>query len=101
MADNYHGINYYVTNITISRTGLINTSTSSIDKFWSIHGIGQLIGWNLLVFFGYVSARFLKQYPWWIILHLIGATIPSLFSVGVSIVAIYKSNFLLLKLIYF
>lgn len=92
MAENYHGSNYVITQISITTGGLGGSlqPTSGQDAFWSIHGIGQLIAWNIFVFIGYIAARFLRHYPWWSYLHFLGGTIPSWFTIGVAIAAIIK-----------
>ena len=92
MENNFHGLNYYVTEITVTTSSLGAIQVSGVDIYWYIHGIGMFIAWNLFVLIGYIAARFLKHYPWWIILHFIGGTVPSLFSVGIIVAAIVKSN---------
>jgi len=92
MAHNFHGSNYYITSITISPNGLSASKNTTKEIFWYIHGIGMFIAWNLFVLIGYIAARFLKHYTWWSLLHFLGGTIPSLFSVGIIITAIIKSN---------
>lgn len=90
--NDYHGMNYYITDITLTTNSLGAVEVSTVDIYWYIHGIGMFIAWNLFVLIGYVAARFLKHHPWWLILHFIGGTVPSLFSVGIIVAAIIKSN---------
>ncbi len=85
---NFHGLNYYITEITLSTSSL---AAFQDDIFWYIHGIGMFIAWNLFVLIGYISARFLRHYPWWIIFHYIGGALPSLFSFAIIIASIVKS----------
>jgi hypothetical protein len=91
MKSNFHGGNFIITSITITPGGS-TPGDITVDNFFAIHGIGQLIGWNILVTVGYISARFLKHYPWWLILHFIGGTIPSLFSIGIIISTLIRIN---------
>lgn len=88
----YHGLNYFITEITITTNSLGEAEVSSVDYYWYVHGIGMFIAWNLFVLIGYVAARFMKHYPWWSFLHFLGGTIPALFSVGIIIAAIVKSK---------
>ncbi len=85
-------MNYFVTSISITYNGLGIAEISEKGKFWYIHGIGLFIAWNLFVSIGYISARFLKHYTWWIILHFLGGTIPAFFSFGIITAAIIKSK---------
>jgi hypothetical protein len=94
----FHGLNYFITEIRLSTNDLEDAIVSSVDIFWYVHGIGMFIAWNFFVLIGYIAARFLKHYPWWIFLHILGGTIPAFFSVGIIIAAIIKSNHYLLFL---
>lgn len=90
---NYHEGNYFITTISITANGTATTGAiTGGDNFWAIHGIGQLVGWNVLVTIGYIAARFLKHYPWWLPLHFIGGTIPALYSIVVIIMAIARGK---------
>ena len=94
MKTNFHKMDYFVTSIIITDKGTETGEVQAKDNFWAVHGIGQLIGWNFLVTIGYVAARFLKHYPWWLPLHFIGGTVPAMFSVGIIISAILKGKLL-------
>ena len=98
MKTNYHQGNYLITSIVITAKGSQAGEITGRDSFWAIHGIGQLIGWNLLVTIGYIAARFLKHYPWWLILHFLGGTIPAIFSVVIIAITFAKGKFLKLIL---
>ncbi len=91
--NDYHGLNYYVTEITLTTSSLASSDVSTVDIFWYIHGIGLFIAWDFFVLIGYISARFLRHYTWWLTLHFIGGTLPSLFSFGIVLAAIVKSIF--------
>lgn len=70
------------TNITISPNA---AEKSGLSTFRLFHAIGQTTSWSLLVFIGYVSARFFKHKKSWIYLHFIGGVVPSLYTIWFSI----------------
>lgn len=92
LESSYHGPNKYRTDIMLTVNGIGGDPTSANDVYWDVHGIGMFVAWNLFVTIGYIAARFLKHYSWWTFLHLLGGTVPALFSVGIIIAAIVKRN---------
>ena len=69
-----------------------NVVEKSISTFWYLHSIGQTILWSLFILIGYISARFLKHWEYWIYLHFLGGSIPALYSISFITPIILKSK---------
>ena len=87
--NNFMQSSFIITSNTSNNT-VVDTTTggSSPIDFWAFHGISLVIGWSVFNFFGYIAARFLKHYTWWIWVHRIGSGLNSFWSIGVVGVAI-------------
>ncbi len=78
---NYHGGNRMSTSFKITQGG-VDPPTKPFD-FFEFHGIILIILWVPFNFVGYISARFLKQYTWWIWLHIAGSGSAAFITIGV------------------
>lgn len=90
-----HGGNYKKTSIIISKTAVV-TDTSAGFNYWDLHGISLVILWSVFNFIGYISARFLKHYSWWIWGHRIGSGLTSMWTIGMAASA-FSQCIILLK----
>jgi len=77
----YHGGNHLSTSFKITQ-GNIDPPAKPFD-FLEFHGIILIILWVPLNFIGYISARFLRQYKWWIWLLFAGSVSAVFITIGI------------------
>ncbi len=81
-------LDYKISKFTIPKAnGEVSTNSNDDESapqfdFWQFHGITLFIFWSGFNFFGYIFARFLKHYTWWNIMHFLGSSITTYFSIG-------------------